>query len=120
MAYRAIIPAVLAFGVLVAAAPQDKPTSVKDVMNGVHKGGKDSLITKILDGKGTDDDIKKLVMMYEFLATQKAPMGDEKSWKDKTTALVAAAKEVSEKKPVDNLKKASNCKACHDIHRPKK
>jgi len=119
MGYRAIIPAVLAFGVLVGAAPQD-PKEIKDVMNGVHKGGKDSVLTKIVDGKGTDDDIKKLVAMYDFLATQKAPMGDEKSWKDKTTALVAAAKEVSEKKPVDNLKKASNCKACHDIHRPKK
>ena len=119
MVYRAIIPAVLAFGVLVAAAPQE-PKSIKDVMNGVHKGGKDSVLTKITDGKGTDDDIKKLVSMYEFLATQKPPMGDEKSWKDKTTALVAAAKEVSEKKPVDNLKKATNCKACHDIHRPKK
>lgn len=119
MAYRAIIPAVLAFGVLVAAAPQEAK-SVKDVMNAAHKGGKDSMLTKIVDGKGTDDDIKKLVTMYEFLATQKPAMGDEKSWKDKTTALVAAAKEVSEKKPADNLKKASNCKACHDLHRPKK
>jgi hypothetical protein len=117
MVYRAIVPALLAAGVLMGAA-QDAPKSIKDVM-AAHKG-KDSMVNKIIEGKGSEEDVKKLVGLYEFLATQKAPMGDEASWKEKTGALVSAAKEVADKKPTDNLKKASNCKACHDVHRPKK
>ncbi len=119
MVYRALVPALLAAGVLVGAA-QEKPTSVKDVMNIAHKGGKDSMLSKITGGSGSEADAKKLVELYEFLATQKPPQGEEASWKEKTGALVSAAKEMAEKKSADNLKKASNCKACHDVHRPKK
>ena len=120
MVYRALIPAILVAGVLMGAS-QDKPTSIKDVM-AAHKGTKEnpSMLTNIIEGKGSEADIKKLVALYEFMATQKPSMGDEASWKEKTGALVSAAKEVAEKKPTDNLKKASNCKACHDLHRPKK
>ncbi len=119
MVYRAVIPALLAAGLLMGAA-QDKPTSIKDVMTVAHKGGKNSMLQKIIGGTGSEADAKKLVELYEFLATQKPSMGEEASWKEKTGALVSAAKEVAEKKPADNLKKASNCKACHDVHRPKK
>ena len=117
MVFHAIVPALVAAGVLMGMA-QDAPKSIKDVM-AAHKG-KDSMVNKIIEGKGSEEDIKKLVTLYEFLATQKPPMGDEAGWKEKTGALVSAAKEVAEKKPTDNLKKASNCKACHDVHRPKK
>ena len=117
MGYRAIVPALIAIAVLVAAS-QDKPKAIKDVM-AAHKGGKDAMLTKILDGKGTDDEIKKLVVLYEGLVTFKPPQGEEKSWKDKSEALLAAAKEVSEKKAgaLDKLKKASDCKACHSVHK---
>ena len=112
--------AALAVAVLLGASAQDKPKSIKEVMV-AHKG-KDSLIEKIKGGKGTDDDAKKLVGMYEALVTFKAPQGDEKGWKDKTEALLAAAKEVAEKKAgaVDKLKTASDCKACHSVHKPAK
>jgi hypothetical protein len=111
--------AALVVAVLLGAAPQDKAKSIKEVM-AAHKG-KDSLIEKIKSGKGTDEDAKKLVGLYESLVTFKAPQGDEKSWKDKTEALLAAAKEVAEKKAgaVDKLKTASDCKACHSVHKPK-
>ena len=86
-----------------------------------HKG-KDSLLEKIKGGKASDDEKKKLHGLYEALAAFKPPMGDEKSWKDKTEALVAASKEVVEKKDgsLDKLKTASDCKACHSVHRPPK
>lgn len=120
MGYRAIVPALIAIAVLVAAS-QDKPKAIKDVM-AAHKGGKDSMLTKILEGKATDDDVKKLVVLYEGLVSFKPPQGDEKSWKDKTEALHAAAKELAEKKAgaVDKLKKASDCKACHSVHKAAK
>lgn len=94
--------------------------SIKDVM-AAHKG-KDSMVNKIISGKGSDEDHKKLLELYEALAAAKPPQGDEASWKMKTEALVAVAKDVVAKKAgaTDALKKASDCKSCHDVHKPKK
>jgi hypothetical protein len=120
MRYAGGVAGALAVAFLLGAAAQDAPKSIKEVMV-AHKG-KDSLLEKIKGGKGTDDDAKKLVSFYEALVTFKAPQGDEKSWKDKTEALLAASKEVAEKKAgaADKLKTASDCKACHSVHRPAK
>ncbi|HZE95538.1 MAG TPA: hypothetical protein VE981_00780 [Planctomycetota bacterium] len=117
MTCRVIIPGVLALGVLMGAAFE---MSAKDVMAAANKG-KDSLLNKVLAGKGTDDDHKKLAELYDALAKAKPPQGDPKSWETKTTALAAAAHEVAEKKAgaVDKLKAASDCKACHSLHKPK-
>jgi len=121
MIYRVAIPAVLALAVLAVGATtsQDAPKSTKDVM-AMHKGD-DSLLKKITGGKGTDDDHKKLLAGYEFLATQKPSKGDEASWKAKTGALVSAAKDLVDKKAgaADALKKASDCKGCHSVHKGK-
>jgi len=103
------------------AAPAAAGTfaSVKDVM-ALHKG-KESFLANVLAGKGTDDDHKKLVSAYEVMAAQKPPTGDEGSWKTLTAAILAAAKDVQAKKEgaVEKLKAASNCKACHEPHKPK-
>jgi len=101
-----------------AAAPAGFAT-IKDVM-ALHKG-KESFLANILAGKGSDDDLKKLVGAYEVLAAQKAPKGDEGSWKNLTAALLTAAKDAQAKKEgaLDKLKAASNCKACHEPHKPK-
>ena len=109
----------LALGVLLGAT-QDKPKDIKEVMAVAHKG-KESIVEKIKAGSASDDDKKKLVGLYEALSGFKPPKGDEKSWKDKTDALLAAAKEVADKKDgaVDKLKKASDCKACHSVHKGK-
>jgi cytochrome c556 len=119
MRYGAVLWGALAFGLLSGAAPQD-PKDIKAVMGVAHKG-KDSLLEKIKGGKATDDDKKKLLSLYEALAKFKPPMGDEKSWTDKTAALVAAAKDLVDKKDgaMDKLKTASDCKACHTLHKPK-
>jgi hypothetical protein len=106
------------------AAPAAAPAagtfaSVKDVM-ALHKG-KESFLANILAGKGSDDDHKKLVSAYEVMSAQKPPTGDEAHWKTLNTALLAAAKEVQGKKEgaIEKLKAATNCKACHEMHRPK-
>jgi cytochrome c553 len=87
----------------------------------LHKG-KDSFLSTILAGKGSDDDLKKLVSAYEVLATQKPPMGDEANWKKLTAEMLTAAKDAAAKKEgaLDKLKAATNCKACHEVHKPKK
>jgi hypothetical protein len=106
--------------VLALAASLTQAKSIKDVMES-HKG-KESMVSKIVAGKGSDEDHKKLLGLYEFLATQKPPMGDEASWKEKTSALISVTKDVVAKKEgaLDALKKASDCKACHSVHKPKK
>ena len=105
---------------LLACLAASQAKSIKDVM-AVHKG-KDSMVNNIIAGKGTDEDHKKLLALYEFLATQKPPMGDEAGWKEKTSTLVSVAKDVVAKKEgaLAALKKASDCKSCHDAHKPKK
>jgi hypothetical protein len=119
MIIRVAVPAVLSLALLLGAAAQDKFKSIKDVM-ALHKGD-DSMFKKVTGGKGTDEDHKKLLEAYEFLATQKPSKGDEASWKAKTAALVAAAKDLVDKKAggVDELKKAGDCKACHSVHKGK-
>ena len=93
--------------------------NTKEVM-ALHKG-KDSFLSKVLAGKGSDEDLKKLVSAYEVLAVQKPPMGDEAHWKKLTGELLSAAKEAAEKKEgaLDKLKAATNCKACHEAHKGK-
>jgi len=118
MTYRVVLPGVLALGVLMGAAFQDK--TAKEVMTASNKG-KESLWAKVTGGKGTDDDAKKLADLYEALSKAKAPQGDDKSWTSKTSALAAAAKDLAEKKPgaMEKLKTAGECKACHSVHKPK-
>ncbi len=120
MALRVLVPAFLVLGALMGASPSAEFKTIKDVM-ALHKG-KESMFAKISDGKGSADEIKNLVAAYEALGGFKPPMGDEKSWKDKTAALLAAAKDLSDKKDgaAAALKKAGDCKACHSVHKPAK
>ena len=106
-------------GVSAASSVSTPPGSIKDVM-ALHKG-KDSLLNKVTSGMGTEEDHKKLLEAYEAMAKLKPPQGDEASWKMKNDALIAAAKELVEKKAgaVDKLKAASNCKGCHSAHKGK-
>jgi hypothetical protein len=118
MRIRTWAACLVAVGGLAVAAQETK--AIKEAM-AAHKG-QDSMVNKIISGKGSDEEHKKLLALYEAMAGQKPPMGDEASWKAKTSELIAAAKEVVEKKPgaTDHLKKASDCKACHSVHKPKK
>src|SRR6185436_4850347 len=105
-----------------APAPAAAPGAFKDIKEvmALHKG-KESFLANILAGKGSDDDLKKLVTAYEVMAAQKPPKGDEASWKTLTSAALASAKDAAAKKEgaLDKLKAATNCKACHDAHKPK-
>ena len=106
-------------GVTVFGAADDKPKyDIETIMEKAHD--KDNgLYKKVVDGKADADEKKQLVDYYTELGKNKPPKGDAKSWKDKTTALVSAAKEVVDGKEagVADLKKASNCMACHKAHK---
>ena len=86
--------------------------------------GDESPLSKILDGKGSKEDADNLLKFVEMLEGTKAPVGDQKAFEAKVAKLIAAAKKVAGgdtgEKAIDALDKASNCKACHTDHKPKK
>ncbi len=96
---------------------EEKKLTIKDIMDQAHKKG---LIKKVATGKASEAETKKLQTLYTALSKLSAPQGDKKSWEEKTKALVVAAKAAVDK-DVDyatKLKAASNCTACHKIHKP--
>ena len=99
---------------------KQEPKDIHDVMEWAHKG-KESTAAKVKEGKGTKDEIATLLRFYKFMATQKPELGDAASWKEKTAALVAATEKLQkgDADAVESYKKAVNCKACHDVHKPK-
>jgi hypothetical protein len=95
---------------------------IKDVMKKYHKApqGQDNVAKKASMGKASPEELKALVEGYEKMAKTHPPKGDEASWKEKNTKLLAAAKALQkgDANGVTLYKEASNCKACHSVHRP--
>ncbi|MEX2213871.1 MAG: hypothetical protein WD768_07075 [Phycisphaeraceae bacterium] len=108
----------------VATTP-DKPgeLTIKAIMEKAHKGDPkkddDTILKRALAKKSNPAELKELLGYYQSLAAMKPKKGDEKSWKDKSTALVAAGELVvkGDDKGIAALKAASDCKACHTVHK---
>jgi hypothetical protein len=96
----------------VAQEAQPKYT-IKEVMKAAHAKGK--LRDKVANGMANDEEKKQLVEYYEALSKNKPPKGDETSWKEKTAALLKAAKD-AQAGNVDALKMV-NCQGCHQAHK---
>lgn len=98
----------------------DPKHSVKDVMGKAMKG--DNLNKKVLSGKATDKEKLELLDLYVSLTENDAPKGDADSWKSFTSAATIAAAKVAVGRDgaLDELKAATNCKKCHDAHKPPK
>ncbi|HUE70283.1 MAG TPA: hypothetical protein VMP01_05285 [Pirellulaceae bacterium] len=98
------------------AEDDKKPVAIKEVMKVCMKGG---LCKTVASGKATDEEKKKLLAMFEDLAKNKPPKGDEENWKKMTGALVEAAKACVEGKEGagESLGKAANCMGCHKAHK---
>jgi len=112
---------VMAFGWLALSAltqaEDEKPKhTTKEVMKLAHKGG---LMKKVADGKATEEEKKQLVELYTSLAGNKPKKGDAAAWKEKTDAVVAAAKDAAAGKEGAGalLTKAANCMGCHSAHK---
>ncbi len=119
----ACLAAMLAGGALVwqmnAAEAKDP---IKEVMKIYHKApkGVDPICKKAGDGKATPAELKNLVAAYGTMAKAKPSKGDEASWKEKTSKLLAAAQALQSGAPdgAALFKEAVNCKACHSVHKP--
>ena len=109
----------LALWALGAVAQQGKKAPpIKDMMERTHKG-RDNIASEVRNGRGTPDDVKKLLDEYKAIAPLKPPVGNAASWKSRTGAVIAALTDLVEKKPgaVDRVNSATECRACHEAHR---
>lgn len=101
-------------------AATNRAKTISEIMNEGHKGNP-ALCAKASKGMATKDDIKVLVALYTDLAANKPPKGDADSWKQKTEALLTAAKNLeadpTNKAAVAAYAKAVNCAGCHKAHK---
>ena len=99
-----------------STAEEEEKLTIKQIMKLAHKSG---LLKKVATGKATDPETAKLHQYYVALQKLTPPMGGKKSWKEKTEALAKASQAAIDKNPKasEMLKSASDCKACHDVHR---
>jgi hypothetical protein len=106
-----------ALGFSTGAEEKEKPKyTIKAVMKTCMKEG---LCKKAAEGKASDDEKKSLVEHFTALSGNKPPKGSADSWKEKTNALVEAAKGVAAGKEGAGAKlgAAANCMACHKEHK---
>ena len=110
-------------GFTMAEETKDKPKTIKQIMKTAHSApkGEDPLCKKFGAGKTSDEENKTIILLYTDLTKDKPPQGDADVWKEKTTALLAAAKAVAakDKGAADSYKKAVNCGGCHSVFKPK-
>ena len=95
------------------AAPKH---TIKEVMKIGHKDG---LLKKILAGEGSAEDKQLLLDLYISMVESKPEKGDMASWQTLAGAgaLAAAKVVVGREDGMESLKTATNCKACHDVHK---
>lgn len=122
VAFGAMVALVASSALVFSARAEEKEApkyKIKEVMKKCFADGGAKLCGKVAGGTATAEEKKELVECFTALAANKPPKGDEKSWKEMTGALVAAAKECAEDKEggPDKLKKAANCKGCHTAHK---
>jgi hypothetical protein len=96
------------------------PNAPKFAIADIMKAHKDGLHKKAIEGGASKEEIVQLVAFYSELVKHEPPKGEPESWKQKTTALLDAAKllEAGDEKGKAALTAATNCKACHSMHKP--
>jgi hypothetical protein len=93
--------------------------TIKAVMEAVHKGDA-ALVRKVLAGDATAEEKLTLLDHYISLAENKPPKGEADAWHVKTDAIILAAAKVAvgREDATAQLRRATNCAACHRDHRP--
>jgi hypothetical protein len=121
---RALVAGAFALGMVGfvgfnASAFAPKAASIKDVMKAAFAPNGGKLLAKATGKEATAEDKEKFLECVKNLTEAKPPKGSEESWKKKTDAIVKAATNLKEGKEGANkeVRKATNCKACHDEHK---
>jgi len=116
--WKVLALALIATATIIPMTVAEDGKDIKKAMKLAMKGG---LNKKVISGEGSDDDKKQLLALFTDMAKDMPPKGDAASWKEKAGALVQASQDMVAGKEgaAGNLKKASNCKACHEVHKGK-
>lgn len=87
--------------------------TVKEVMKIAHKDG---LLKTVLAGTAKDEEKKQLLDLYIDMFEGEPKKGDKDEWKMQAGAatLSAAKVVVGREGALEELKKTSDCKSCHD------
>ncbi len=95
---------------------KEQQHSISEIMQATMKKGQ---WKKLAKGEASKEDAEKLVKMFDELHHSKAPHGDAKSWEEKTKELweAAQAAQKGEAGAGDRLKKAADCRMCHQAHK---
>lgn len=99
-----------------AAEEGTKKYPTKVIMKKAMKG---PLLKKVASGQASAEETEELYVMMVALSENEPKRGEMDSWKEKTTALVAASKAAVDGNADAGamLKKAADCKACHTPHK---
>lgn len=124
MKYFAIIAAVLSLACLPSALFADENHEIIEKVMKEGLKGDDSPLAKVLDGKASAKEKKDLAELIQTMAGTKAPVGEQDAYDTLVEELIATMDAVAggDDSPaaLDKLDNASNCKACHTDHKPKK
>ncbi|MDF1739325.1 MAG: hypothetical protein P1U86_09205 [Verrucomicrobiales bacterium] len=86
--------------------------------------GDESPLAKVLEGEASKSEIKDLDELIKTMEGTKAPVGDQAGYDEKVAELIAAIGAVAggatDTPALNRLDTASDCKACHGDHKPKK
>jgi hypothetical protein len=110
----------LALGTLsFAAFTAEEPTPKHTIKEAMKIGHKDGLLKKVLSGESTDEEKKTLLDLYVSMVESKPTKGDMESWHNLAgkAALAVAKVVVGREDSLKELETATNCKACHDLHK---
>jgi hypothetical protein len=114
--------AVAAISTVVVVADENHEIIEKVMKEGLK--GEESPLATVLEGSATKDEIASLAKLIKTMDGTKAPKGDQGEYDEKVAELIAAMDAVAGgdtgDKALGRLEEASNCKACHTPHKPKK
>ena len=124
MSRTIIASIVLLFAAFLPAADEKPTIGINQIMVQAHlrpenRGTRNNLDNKLVDGKATDEEKKRLLELYQMLANSKPPAGDLEAWKKRTTEIVDSTQALirGEDKAAERFIKARDCKECHALHR---
>ncbi len=119
IATLAVFGSVSLVGVVLADHHEGKPKhTTKEVMKQAHKDG---LLKKVVAGEASQEEKLLLLDLYVSLIENEPPKGSMDSWQALAgrSALAAAKVAVGREGATVELKEATNCKACHEVHKGK-
>ncbi len=110
------------FAAFTLAVADENHEIIEKVMKEGMKGD-ESPLSKVVDGKATDEETKALATLINTMKGTKAPVGDQSKYDAKVAELIAAIDAVAggakDAPAIERLDNAANCKACHTDHKPK-